>query len=132
MDAPRPIAPPVLVVDDCPYLADTLALLLKWWGYRPTVAYDGPSALEAALARPPVAVLLDIVMPGLNGCEVARRLRGLTQTAKVLLIALTGYGQEEDVRRCHEAGCDLHLLKPCDPEELRHVLDGRLAAHPTP
>jgi CheY-like chemotaxis protein len=127
-----PIGPFVLVVDDCRDTADSLALLLKRWGFQAMVAYDGPSALAAALARPPVAVLLDIGLPGMDGYEVARRLRGLAQTAKALLIALTGYGQEEDVRRCHEAGFDLHLLKPCDPEELRRVLDGRSVALTTP
>ena len=132
MDAPRPTGPPVLVVDDCPYLADALALLLKRWGYQTAVDYDGPSALAVALARPPAVVLLDLDMPGMDGYEVARRLRGQPRMAEALLIALTGYGEEEDVSRCREAGIDLHLLKPCEPEELRRVLDGRLADRPTP
>ena len=131
MNTIPPSGPPVLVVDDCHDAADSLALLLKRWGYQAAVAYDGASALAAALARPPVAVLLDMVMPGMDGCEVARRLRRQPQTAKALLIALTGYGREEDVRLCREAGIDLHLLKPCDPAELRRVLDGRLTARPT-
>ena len=121
----------VLVVDDDRDNADALVLMLRVEGYEAAVAYDGPSALAAALARPPAAVLLDINMPGMDGCEVARRLRGLPQTAGALLIALTGSGQEGDVRRCHEAGIDLHLLKPCNPAELRRVLDGRLVAQPT-
>ena len=132
MDAPRPINPPVLVVDDCPYLADALALLLKRWGYRAAVAYDGPSALALASAEPPAVVLLDIGLPGMDGYEVAARLRKRPGMGEALLVALTGYGQEEDVRLCAEAGIDLHLLKPCDPEELRRVLDGRLAPQPTP
>ena len=132
MDAPCTAGPPVLVVDDCPYLADALALLLKRWGYQTAVDYDGPSALAVALARPPAVVLLDLDMPGMGGYEVARRLRGQPRTAEALLIALTGYGEEEDVSRCREAGIDLHLLKPCEPEELRRVLDGRLADQPTP
>jgi CheY-like chemotaxis protein len=132
MDTTPPIGPLVLVVDDCPDAADALALLLNRWGYQTEVAYDGASALAAALARPPAAVLLDLVMPGMNGCEVARRLRGQPEAAKALLVALTGYGQEEAVRLCHEAGIDLHLLKPCDPEELRRVLAGRLEAQPAP
>jgi CheY-like chemotaxis protein len=132
MDAPRPTAPPVLVVDDCPYLADALALVLKWWGYRPAVAHDGPAALALASADPPAAVLLDLGLPGMGGCELAGRLRRLPGMAKALLVALTGHGQEEDVRRCRGAGIDLHLLKPCGPEELRRALDGRLAAQPTP
>jgi two-component system, chemotaxis family, CheB/CheR fusion protein len=126
MDTIRPSGPPVLIVDDCHDAADSLALLLKRWGYQTEVAYDGPSALAAALAQPPAVALLDIVMPVMDGYEVARRLRGRPQAAKVLLIALTGYGREEEVRRCSEAGFDLHLLKPCDPEELRRVLDGTI------
>jgi CheY-like chemotaxis protein len=132
MDTIGPLGPPVLVVDDFPEVADSLALLLKGWGYQTAVAYDGPSALAAALTQPPDAVLLDIGLPGMDGYEVARRLRGQPQTAQAVLIALTGYGEEEDVCRCREAGIDLHLLKPCDPEELRRVLDGMLAAQPTP
>ena len=119
-------------MDDCHDAADSLALLLKRWGYQAAVAYDGASALAAALARPPAAVLLDMVMPGMDGCEVARRLRGQPRAAQALLIALTGSGREEDVRLCREAGIDLHLLKPCDPAELRRALDGRLAARQAP
>src|SRR5262249_50164676 len=128
--APRPPGPPVLVVDDCPYLAEALALLLKWWGFRPAVAYDGLTALALASADPPAAVLLDIQMPGMDGCEVAARLRKRQGMGQALLVALTGHGQEEGVRRCYQAGFDRHLLKPCDPDELHRVLDGRLAARP--
>jgi CheY-like chemotaxis protein len=128
MDATRPLRPRVLVVDSSHDAAVSLAWLLERWGFQPVMAYDGPSALAAALAQPPAAALLGIDLPGMHGCEVARRLRGEPQTAQALLVALTGYGQEEDVRCCSAAGFDLHLLKPCDPEELRRVLDGRLAA----
>ena len=130
MDAPRPPGPPVLVVDDCPCLADALALVLERWGFRPAVAYDGPSALALASAVPPAVVLLDLGLPGMDGCDLAARLRERLGVGKALLIALTGYGREEDVRLCYEAVIDLHLLKPCDPEELRRVLGGRLAARP--
>jgi CheY-like chemotaxis protein len=132
VDTIRPLGPHALIVDDCPNAADSLALVLRRWGYRAAVAYDGPAALAAALTQPPAAVLLDLGLPGMDGYEVARWLRTRPQTAKAVLIALTGYGKEEDVRRCREAGIDLHLLKPCDPEELRRALDGRLAAQPTP
>jgi CheY-like chemotaxis protein len=132
MDITSPIGPLVLIVDDCRDTADSLALLLMCWGYRAAVAYDGPAALALASAEPPAVVLLDLGLPGMDGYEVARYLRGLTQTAKVLLIALTGYGRVEEVRLCYEAGFDLHLLKPCDPEELRRVLDGRSVALTTP
>jgi CheY-like chemotaxis protein len=122
----------VLVVDDDRDATDSQALLLRLWGYEPTVAYDGPSALALASADPPAAVLLDIDLPGVDGYEVARRLRGQPQTERALLVALTGYGLEEDVQLCYAAGIDQHLLKPIDPEELRRVLGGRLAARPTP
>jgi CheY-like chemotaxis protein len=115
-----------------PDAADALALLLQRWGYQTAVAHDGPSALAAALAQPPAAVLLDIGMPGLDGYEVARRLRERPWTAGALLVAVTGSCREKDVRLCREAGIDLHLLKPCAPEELRRVLDGRFVAQPTP
>ena len=130
MDTARPVGPCVLVVDDCPNEADSVALLLKRWGYRAVLASDGPSALAAALTRPPAAVLLDLGLPGMDGYEVARRLRGLPQTERALLVALTGYGLEEYVQLCYGAGIDLHLLKPIDPKELRRALDGRLAARP--
>jgi CheY-like chemotaxis protein len=130
VDTVHPLGPCVLIVDDCPTAADSAALLLKRWGYRAVLAYDGPSALAAALTQPPAAVLLDIGMPGMDGYEVARRLRGRPWTERALLIALTGYGQEEDMRRCWEAGFDLHLLKPYEPEELHGVLHRGLAARP--
>ena len=132
MDTVRPIGPHALIVDNCHDAAVSLAWLLERWGFQAAVADDGPSALAAALARPPVAVPLEVGLPRLDGYEVARRLRGRPWTAGALLVALTGYGQEEDVRRCCESGFDLHLLKPIDPEELRRVLDGWLVARLTP
>ncbi len=128
-----PLAPlRVLVVDDNRDAADSLALLLKCWGYAPRVAYDGPAALALAAAEAPAAALLDIGLPGMDGCEVARRLRGLPATARALLIAVTGRGRDEDVRRCHEAGIDLHFIKPFDPEEIHRALTARLDAQTGP
>ena len=132
MDSTRPPRPHALVVDNRHDAAVSLARLLERWGFRPVVAYDGPSALAVAHAQPPAAVLLDLGLPGMDGCDLAARLRGRPGMGEALLVALTGYWQEEAVRLCHEAGIDLHLLKPCDPEELRRVLDGRLAALTTP
>ncbi len=128
MDTIGPAGPCVLVVDDCPEAADALALLLPRWGYRAAVAYDGPAALALASADPPAAALLDLVLPGMDGYELAGRLRRLPGLGRALLIAITGYRREEDVRRCFGAGFDRYLLKPCDPEEFRRVLGGRLAA----
>jgi CheY-like chemotaxis protein len=116
--------PRILVVDDNRDAADSLALLLGLWGYRPVVAYDGPTALAAvaAPAEPPAVALIDLGLPRLDGFEVARRLRADSRCAGVVLIAVTGYGQEEDRRRCHEAGFVHHALKPFDPLELRRLL----------
>jgi CheY-like chemotaxis protein len=108
----------ILVVDDNVDATDSLALLLGVSGHEVRTAYDGPAALEAAEAFDPAIVLLDIGLPGMDGYEVARRLRQLPGRDKVLLVALTGYGQEEDRRRSREAGFDHHLVKPVDPEVL--------------
>ena len=95
MEVLPPLPLRVLIVDDFRDGADSLALLLKLWGYETAVAYDGPAALTLASAAPPAAALLDIGLPGVDGCEVARRLRTLPGTARALLIALSGYGREE-------------------------------------
>ncbi len=111
----------VLVVDDQADAARSLARLLKAWGHEVHVAHDGPAALEAAQAHGPELVLLDIGLPGMDGHEVARRLRATARNG-LQIIALTGYGQEEDRSRSREAGFDDHLVKPVDPEDLRRIL----------
>jgi CheY-like chemotaxis protein len=118
------LGPPILVVDDNRDAADSLALLVQLWGFRPVVAYDGRAAAEAVAAdgRPPVAALIDLGLPGLDGYEVARRLRADPRCAGAVLIAVTGYGRPEDRQRSREAGFDHHVLKPCDPQELRQLL----------
>jgi CheY-like chemotaxis protein len=112
----------ILVVEDLRDAADSMAILLKLWGYRPAIAYDGEHACELATALRPDVVLLDIGLPGMDGCEVARRLRQLPQTANSLLVAISGYGREADVQRCKEAGIDRHFLKPVEPGELQRLL----------
>ncbi len=112
----------VLVVEDLHDAAYSSARLLELWGYEPVLAYDGEQGLEFATTLPPDVVLLDIGLPKMDGYEVARRLRQLPATARVLLIAITGYGQDADVQRCKEAGIDFHFLKPVDPTKLRQVL----------
>jgi CheY-like chemotaxis protein len=96
---------------------------LKTWGHEVHVAHDGPAALEAARVHPPELVLLDIGLPGMDGHEVARRLR-LNARNGLQIIALTGYGREEDRSRSREAGFNDHLVKPIDPEDLRRMLGG--------
>ncbi len=112
----------VLIVDDLRDAADTLALLISMWGHEVVVAYDAIGALEEAAAHPPDVVLLDLDMPQMNGFDLAGRLRQSSETANALLVAITGYGREEDVKRCQEAGMNSHFLKPVDPVELRRVL----------
>ena len=114
-DSPRR----VLVVDDNEDAAQSLARLLTRWGHEVQTTYDGPSALEVALSQRPEVVLLDIGMPGMDGYEVARRLRAQREFEAIPLAAITGYGQEDDRRRSRQAGFDHHFTKPVDPGELR-------------
>ena len=86
------------------------------------VAYDGPSALAIAPEYRPEVVVLDIGMPGMDGYEVARRLRARPEFVGTLLVALTGWGQEVDRQRSREAGFDKHLVKPVDPRDLHSLL----------
>jgi CheY-like chemotaxis protein len=116
----------VLVVDDNPDGADTLAMMLTIMGHDTRTAHDGQEALEAAEAFRPDVVLLDIGLPKLNGYEVARRLRAQPWGESTVLIAQTGWGQEEDRRRSKEAGLNFHLVKPIDPEDLEKLLAGLL------
>jgi PAS domain S-box-containing protein len=120
---PRPRR--VLVVDDNVDAADSLALLLQTTGHEVRTAYDGRQALAAAREFRPQAVLLDVGLPkGMDGHEVARRLRQEPGLESVLLVAMTGYGQPEDVQRARDAGMDHHVTKPADPEEIQRLLAG--------
>jgi PAS domain S-box-containing protein len=113
----------ILVVDDNVDAAESLAMLLRLAGHDVHVAHNGPEALRAAAFSPEV-VLLDIGLPGMNGYDVARRWRQDPASRNALLVAVTGYGQDEDRRRSAEAGFDYHLTKPVDPEALRRLLAG--------
>jgi CheY-like chemotaxis protein/nitrogen-specific signal transduction histidine kinase len=109
----------VLVVDDNVDAAEGLATLLRAAGHTVATAHSGPAALEAVPAFRPDAVVLDIGLPGMDGYNVARRLRQLPgPAAGALLVALTGYGQDEYRRRSRAAGFDRHLIKPVDLTEL--------------
>jgi DNA-binding response OmpR family regulator len=118
--------PRVLVVDHLADAADSLAMLLRLWEYAPAVCYDGPAALETASVFRPSVVLLDVGMPGMDGCQVARRLRERPGSAHVVIIGVTGYGDEAHRNQARLAGVDHYLLKPTDPDRLRALL-GRVA-----
>ena len=112
----------VLVVDDNADAADSLGLLLGLLGADVRVTHDGASALEALADFQPQMILLDIGMPGLDGYEVAARIRADPEHRGVTLVALTGWGQEEDRRRSRQAGFDYHLIKPTDLDALRALI----------
>ena len=101
-----------------------MAALLEAWGHHPLHVADGPAALEAVAQRVPDVVLLDIGLPGMDGYEVAARIRASYDLHQVRIIALSGYGQEEDRRKSRAAGCDDHLVKPVDITKLESLLDG--------
>jgi PAS domain S-box-containing protein len=113
----------VLVVDDNVTSAQSLELLLRLEGHRSQVAYDGPSALEAVRKHRHDVVLMDIGLPGMNGYEVARRLRQEEpELGRRLLVAITGYAEDEARRLSREAGFDHHLVKPVDPDAVLALL----------
>jgi CheY-like chemotaxis protein len=113
----------LLVVDDNKDAAESMSMLLEMWGHEVAYAYDGPSALQMAQQWQPEAVFLDIGLPGMDGYEVAERLRALPQAKNAVLIAITGYGQEDDRLRSRRAGIDHHLVKPVAPDTLRTLID---------
>jgi PAS domain S-box-containing protein len=117
----------ILCVDDNKDSADSLASMLRFLGSDVYTAYDGPSALEAVKICRPSIILMDLGMPGMDGCEVARRIRQNPEHEDMLLIAMTGWGQEEDRRRSREAGFNHHLVKPVDLGALQALLASREA-----
>jgi PAS domain S-box-containing protein len=112
----------ILVVDDSSDAAESLAVLLRLAGYEVRTAYDGPRAVDAAVAFQPNVALLDIGLPGLNGYEVARRIRAMPELRDTVLIAQTGWGQDADRRLSEDAGFRHHLVKPVDLAELQRLL----------
>jgi CheY-like chemotaxis protein len=112
----------VLVVDDNRDVADSLGMLLEALGAEVRVVHSGPAALDEVARFDPAIVLLDIGMPEMDGYEVARCIRRLLPERGLALVALTGWGQEEDRRRAREAGFDQHLTKPADTASLQALL----------
>ncbi len=114
----------ILIVDDNRDSADSLAMMLQFMGNEIRTAYDGQEAVAVAGDFRPDVVLLDIGLPKLNGYEACRRIRVQPWGKDLVLIAVTGWGQDEDRRRSHEAGFDHHMVKPVDPHVLRKLLSG--------
>ncbi len=125
-EATVPIGSRVLIADDNRDGADSLALVVGSLGYDVRAVYSGADAVEAARHLSPHIVILDLGMPGMNGIESARHIRGLPGGRDLVLIALTGWGQERDRLLTAEAGFDAHLVKPIDPLMLRSLLHGFL------
>ena len=131
--SPQPALPAtaprrILVVDDNEDAAASLGLLLQSLGHETCVVYSGSEAIKMAIAFRPDVVLLDIGMPGISGYEVARRLQALKEQKPLRIIAITGWGQEEDKAKSKEAGFDLHLVKPVDAEQLARAVGERTGA----
>jgi CheY-like chemotaxis protein len=112
----------ILIVEDNRDGRESLRDLLEIWGHQVDLAENGPQGVEQALAVHPDAALIDIGLPGMDGNEVARRIRAAFGTADMALIAMTGYGQPEDRRRALQAGFDSYLVKPVDPAYLAKLL----------
>jgi CheY-like chemotaxis protein len=112
----------VLMVDDVIDAADTVALLLKRWGYDVAVCYDGAKAVEAARTYQPHVALLDIAMPRMDGFQVARRLRALPELRQTILVAVTGYADAASRHRGERAGFDHYFAKPMEPSQLQELL----------
>jgi signal transduction histidine kinase/ActR/RegA family two-component response regulator len=118
----------LLIVDDNVDSAEGLARILSREGHDIRLAHDGPQALALVTAHSPQAIVMDIGLPGMDGYEVARRLRKSAHGAHVLLIAVTGYGQDEDRQQAFSAGFDHHLIKPVDLAEVKRLLSEVSAA----
>ena len=112
----------ILIVDDNQDSADSLAMMLRLEGHDVHVANDGPQALALVEEVQPAVVVLDIGLPNMSGYEVARRLKSMPLNTSIRLIALTGYGQDDDLRAAFDAGFEQHLTKPVDPAELLRAI----------
>ncbi len=120
----------LLVVDDNIDAAQSLAMMLGLEGHNVRTAHDGPAALEAVRVELPQVVLLDIGLPGMSGYQVAERWREQATRGLILLVAVTGYYQEDDRRKSRQAGFQHHLVKPVDPSELHRLLEDAADALP--
>jgi two-component system CheB/CheR fusion protein len=112
----------VLVVEDNLDAAESLGMLIEALGHRAVIVRDGQRAFEAARDARFEMILMDIGLPGMDGYRVARRMRSEADLQSAMLVALTGYGRDEDRRRAIDSGFDVHLVKPVHPNALKHLL----------
>jgi PAS domain S-box-containing protein len=136
--APMPAAPEarrrpgrprrVLLVEDNTDISDLIQMQLQMWGHEVCVAADGPAGLAAAVSLRPDVAFVDVGLPGMDGYELAKRIRREFAGAPLRLVAMTGYGRPEDRARGVAAGFDAHLVKPVDPRQLRDLLDSEVVA----
>lgn len=112
----------VLVVEDDKDVASSLAMLLDLWGHDAHIVYEAAAVLDAVRAHRPDIVLMDIGLPWQDGYEVAKQLRQQQDCRALILVAMTGYGDDEDRRRSAQAGFQHHLVKPVDPDVLQTLL----------
>lgn len=114
----------VLIVEDNQDAGEMYRILIELAGHEVMLAENGARGLELLKSARPDIALVDIGLPGMDGYEIARRFRAEPDADKVLLVALTGYGSSSDRDRSRQAGFDLHLIKPVDPQALQELLDG--------
>jgi len=113
----------VLIVDDNRDSVETMATLIRLSGHEIEMAHDGKTALEKAKSFKPEIILLDVGLPDMHGYEVAERLRAVPENKSLVIVALTGYGNEEDRRRARDAGFDYHFVKPVDFTALESLIN---------
>ena len=113
----------VLIVDDNRDSVETMATLIRLSGHEIEMAHDGETALKKAKSFKPEIILLDVGLPDMHGYEVAERLRAIPENKSLVIVALTGYGNEEDRRRARDAGFDYHFVKPVDFTALESLIN---------
>ena len=117
-----PVSKRVLVVDDNADAAEMLAIVLRAAGHQVEVAFSGPSGIAVARTQKPHVIFLDVAMPKMDGLKVARQLREQRETQDSLIVAVTGFGREEDRERSTQAGFDHHLVKPVETKQILELL----------
>ena len=120
--APRAAGKRILVVDDNQDAATSLGMILKFLGNEVQIVHDGLAAVERASEFRPQTIFLDIGLPGIDGYTACRRIREQPGGDQIQIVALTGWGQEEDRQRTQQAGFDHHLIKPATPVDIKRVL----------